>query len=407
MTTRVAIVGGGAVTPLGDDLDATWTAVARGSTAVGPWPGAAAWGERVPWVARRPGGEGGWGEARDAQLLGPHGRWLLRAAQAAHTEARGGAWARGDVGLYTAFGPVDPAPEHLQAAVGASRGPDGGLDLGRFFRDGRHAVHPLWMLSMLPNVAAGVVAERLQLRGDFAVLGSEADAGARAVLEACRALRTGAVRAAIVGAAAEALSEASLARHDLAGVLARGPAHGQEGIAPGEGAAALALEATDSALARRAPILGWLRAEAGVGTLDGDGALERTIEPVLRRAGWGWEDVDLLIGGFPTTPAAGGTPLGGRGEGGLGRLGRANPAARVLSVQPRLGHLGAAAALLDVLLALHGFSVGGVPGGSDLARERVGRPSAEPLPPRRALVLARSSAGGLAVLLVESTACAS
>jgi hypothetical protein len=174
------------------------------------------------------------------RILGFQGRLLAHVARVAHEEARLRDVPREEVGFFVATGMVDSTPADLVPAVRASAAADGSLDLAAFFASGFRAIHPLWPLSMLNNVAVGQVATELDVRGDNLVLSSEADAGGRAFEEALAALEDGAVRAAIVAGVSERAGPASSARALLAGAP----------LPRAEAAAAVVLEWEPSARAR-------------------------------------------------------------------------------------------------------------------------------------------------------------
>ncbi|MFM8981210.1 MAG: beta-ketoacyl synthase N-terminal-like domain-containing protein [Planctomycetia bacterium] len=231
------------------------------------------------------------------RVLGRHGRWLLQVAEAAHARAGLAALPREQVGLCVALGMVDPDPEDLAPAVLASReggeghAGDGPVSLARFHAGGFRAMHPLWPLSMLGNVAAGQVAIALDLRGDNTVLASDGLSGVRVLLEARRALQAGAAQAVLAAAAAEPLAPASLARLSLAGEAGAWRE-------PGEGAAALVLEQPAAAAARAAPVAGWLVGAATRAARPGEAAgplLARVAAEALAEAGWEARDVGLLL----------------------------------------------------------------------------------------------------------------
>lgn len=289
-----------------------WRAAITGRASLGAWPGtpaglARAAGEPAaplpalpsppalpgrPMRGARLAGEAPL-RADDAaeRILGRHGRWLLQVAQAAHAAAGLASLPREQVGLCVALGMVDPDPEDLAPAVQASREGGAGVSLERFHAGGFRAMHPLWPLSMLGNVAAGQVAIALDVRGDNTVLASDGLAGVRVLLEARRALEAGAARAVLAAAAAEPLSPASLARLSLAGASGAWRE-------PGEGAAALALEEPGSAAARGAPVAGWLVGASTRAAAPGEpagGLLARVAAEALDEAGWPAAGVGVLL----------------------------------------------------------------------------------------------------------------
>lgn len=146
------------------------------------------------------------------RILGSHGRALESVLKRVHDEAGFDALPRERVGLYVATGMIDSAPDELVPAVEASRDAEGALDMKRFFAGGYRAVHPLWPLSMLGNVAVGQIATDLDIRGDNLVLAPDAVAGVRAFLEAFHAIRDGVVDAALVAGVDEIAGPAFDAR---------------------------------------------------------------------------------------------------------------------------------------------------------------------------------------------------
>ncbi len=411
MTYRAAIVGRAATTALGADLVSTWAEFAAGHSAMAPWPSSVGWEGGPPWCARIVDPHDGPEEDPTLRMLGRHGAWLDLVARRAHEEAGLRALAREDVGLYVALGMVDSPPEELAPAVLASLDANGAFDLERFYAGGFRAMHPLWPLSMLGNVAAGQVAIGLDIRGDNIVLASDACAGTRALAEALRALETGVVRAALAGGAAEPVSEASLARRRFGGRL-RAPERGFPDVVsgPGEGAAALALEAPGSAAARGAPILGWLTAVVTELGSEPHDAAGRACLAALAAGGLAPAELDLLVlcGDLPLPGGRSllrGPPSSGAG-GLLGVLLAAGARPRFVSLGGALGDLLGAGPALGAALALEMFAAGRPPAARTTRVEIVGAAAPERAP-TRALVCNLGADGHVGALLVEAPACAS
>lgn len=162
----------------------------------------AAWGPQLAERRRTPTGDDE-GTAEDdpaLRVLGPHGRLLDAVLRTVHTAGGGAAVDRDRLALFVAMGVVEAALPDLLPALVASRDPAGRFDPSRFFGGGFRLLHPLWPLAMLGNVAVGQVAIDLDVRGDNAVLGSEADAGIRALLEGAWSIAEGRSDAALVAA---------------------------------------------------------------------------------------------------------------------------------------------------------------------------------------------------------------
>jgi|GEM_PF-1957853 len=407
MTYRAAIVGRAATTALGADLASTWAALAAGHSALAAWPSSAGGEGGAPWCARIVDAREGPEEDSTLRLLGRHGAWLELVARRAHEEAGLRALPREDVGLYVALGMVDSPPEELAPAVLASRDASGALDLERFYAGGFRALHPLWPLSMLGNVAAGHVAIGLDIRGDNIVLASDASAGMRAFAEALRALDTGAVRAAVVGGAAEPVSEASLVRRRRAATLY--PAHATStdvGGGAGEGAAVLALEAPAAAAARGVPVLGWLSGAAArfvsgapwpaagaaaLAALESAQVVPSALDLVILCGDSPWPGGQTLLqrGGRSTEPGL------------LDDLLASGARPRFVSLAGALGDLLGAGPALGAALALDMFAVGAPPQARTTHIDVEGERSTARTP-RRALVVVSSAEGGAGALLVEA-----
>ena len=238
---RVAVTAAALRCALGETPAQAWSRVRAGESGLAPITTFDASGFGDPKAAVLWTSPDGPEDDPALRILGSHGRILDAVAREAHDAAGFGALARERVGLFAGMGMVDAPVHDLAAAALASRRGGQPLTLDAFFRGGYRAVHPLWPLSMLGNVAVGQVSIDLDLRGDNLVLSSEADAGLRAVLEGARSVQSGACDAALVGGASGRVTPQALARLALQERL--GP------VEPGEGGAMLALARDGAALA--------------------------------------------------------------------------------------------------------------------------------------------------------------
>jgi 3-oxoacyl-[acyl-carrier-protein] synthase-1 len=242
-----------------------------------------------------------------------------------------------------------------------------GPDLAAFGRAVESAVDPLWLLRNLPNNVLGHLGIRWGFKGPNACVTNHAVSGALALAEAAGALRAGtAERAVVVGHHApiepqtvlgfEALG--LLASDDLRPFDAR-----RTGTLLGEGAAAVVVEAAASADARGAraagEYLGGGCATEAEGLLevraDGDGPT-RAIELALAEAGIDAGDVGMVVA------HGNGTPQSDASEAAALRrvFGAAMPP--VTTFKWAFGHLLAAGAIMDVVLALESLRNDVVPG---------------------------------------------
>ena len=358
MTDRVAIVAASVVTALGADLPSTYRAFVEGRGAIAPVRGfdASAFGEPVAAQLSAPDAAADEGPTR---VRTPHGRLLDLASRRAHDDARFGTLARDAIGLFAALPVVDSEPAALAAAVVASRTATSALDLDAFFATGFRAIHPLWPLEMLNNVALGQTAADLDIRGDNTVVSSEADAGA--------------------------------SDHVCLGALARARLRAVPGETLGEGAGALALELESSARAR--DVLphafvtgaGFAFERSTVGPGPSSDAIRRAVLAALAEAGRTTSDVALLlVEGTGVEEAAARRELfGARGA-----------SVAVVAPAMAIGHLRAGAAVVGAALACAILTTGTAPSTAH------GRPRQVPRS-GIAVILASGAGGQAAALVVE------
>ena len=286
----------------------------------------------------------------------------------------------------------------------------GGGELPGFGRELDSWVNPMWLLTRLPNNVLCYIGIRHGLKGTNACVTNQCVGGVVAVGEAAAALRWGeADRAVVAGHDAPIEPETLLHYHRL-GLLAeealRPFDRGRTGTIFGEGAASLVLEKEGDARARHAPVYGEFLGSGctteatGIVDLrrDGDG-VSRAVELALADAGIPPRDVGLIVAHGNGTPASDASEARG-----LRRVfGTDLPP--VTAFKWAFGHLIAASGALDLLLALTALKEGVVPG---IATLNTLDPEIAPFPvsstPQRprsdiALVLCRGF-GGMNVALV-------
>jgi 3-oxoacyl-[acyl-carrier-protein] synthase II len=351
------------VTALGPNLEATWTALASGSRAIGPITRFDASGfacRQAAMLPEIPPAEPDI-SPREARILGAHGLTLLQAVRQALLQALlpDAGVAPEELALFAATGMVDPLPEDLLPAVRRSGGP-GLLDVHRFLADSFREIHPLWPLQMLNNVACCLVATHVGISGANAVFSSAQDAGLAAILEARAAVAEGRARAAVAAGVSEPVSAFSLGRRHLAN-----PAP----FAPGEGAGALVLETESSALARGARPLAAVTGWGMCFDPDAEAGATRAVLQAAERAGVRRDDIQAVV----TSD----------GSSGIER--------------EALGDLGAAGPVVAAALVSHALTrEGGVHWDLLATGVAAGRS------PRRIAVLARSSSGSSGAVILES-----
>ena len=422
MTARILITGAGAVCGAGGDPTAMLDAILQGRSAIGPIRG---------WDTA------GWPVTHAAEIADFNARALVddrklhklirrtdmlgiyagdRAAEAAGFAAHRDALApdaanefADRTGIYVGSG--GGAFENQYDYFPLMRDAKG--DLGAFGRDLADAVNPMWLLRTLPNNVLCHVGIRNRLKGANACITNHSVGGTLAIIEATEALRKGeADRALAIGHDTPIEPQNVLYYHQcglLSGEALRPFDASRSGSLFGEGAGALALETEAAAMARDAPIqgevLGGGHVSEASGLLairdDGDG-VARAIEAALADAGIRRGDVGMIVAhgnGTPQSDASEATAL-------LRVFGAACPP--VTAFKWSLGHLIAAAGIVETAIALVALRANTVPGIATLVRLD---PACAGLPVSRtaqvprsdvALVLCRGFAGTDAALLVRA-----
>ena len=421
---KVLITGSGAICGAGRSPDEIWAALLQGRSAVAPitqwdasqWPvGIAA--EVADYNA--------------GKLTGD--RKLLKYIR------------RGDVfGLYAADRAIEQAgfaawretldeaaAERFADATGVFVGSGGGTfgnqydylpliaaaqgDLKGFGQELSATVNPMWLLRSLPNNVLGHVGIRHGLKGPNACVTHHSIRGLLAQAEAAAGLRAGECTRAVVAAHDAPIEPQTLLYYHQLGLLSaralRPFDERHDGSVMGEGAAALTLETAAAAADRGATVLGEVlghgHATEAQGLLpvreDGDG-LERAIRAALASAGLRAADVGMVVA------HGNGTPNSDRSEArALAQVFGADMPP-VTGFKWAFGHLLAAAALIDAVLALQALRAGVVPGidgfeGLDRAAADIAV-SAATQEPRGdvALVLSRGFGGTNAACLLRAAA---
>ena len=286
-------------------------------------------------------------------------------------------------------------------------------ELPAFGRELLDTVNPMWLLRTLPNNVLGHIGIKHGLKGSNACITNHSVGGTLAVIEAFEALRNGeADRAVAVGHESPIEPQMVLYYHRL-GLLATEALRPfdarHDGSLFGEGSGALFLETADSATARGAKIYGEIlgggyACEAqGLTAIrdDGDG-LARAILQAL-------DDAELTPADIGMVVAHGnGTAQSDTSEAAAIRRVFGAAAPPVTAFKWAIGHLIAAAGILEAVLALAALARNVVPGVATLERldpACAGLPiSAAAQTPRSnvALIHCRGFAGTNAALVVRA-----
>jgi 3-oxoacyl-[acyl-carrier-protein] synthase-1 len=376
MKPRVLITGAGAVCGAGRDPDTIFSSLIEGRSAIAPIEG---W-DTAGWPVRNA------AEIRDfnaralvddrklhkfirrTDMLGIYAG--DRAAEAAGYAAYRDALPEDDAaqfadrtGIYVGSGggafenQYDYFPL-MQAANG---------DLQTFGRDLDEMVNPMWLLRTLPNNVLCHVGIRNRLKGANACITNHSVGGTLAVIEAAEALRHGEADRALAIGHDTPIERQNVLYYHGCGLLApdtlRPFDKARDGSVFGEGAGALALETEASATARNVRAIGevlgggYVTEGSGLLTIrdDGDG-VARAIEAALADAGIDAADVGMVVA------HGNGTSLSDASEAaGLRRVfGKRSPP--VTAFKWGIGHLIAAAGIVETTLALAALRAKRVPG---------------------------------------------
>ena len=248
-----------------------------------------------------------------------------------------------------------------------------GGSLEGFGRELSATVNPMWLLRSLPNNVLGHVGIRHALKGPNACVTHHSVSGLLALAEAAAALRTGECTRAVVAAHDASIEAQMLLYYHHAGLMSP---HGlfafdarHDGSVMGEGAGALVLETEAAARQRGAEVLGEVlgsgNAGDGLGLLpvrdDGDG-LVRAIRMALAESGIAASQIGVVVA------HGNGTPNSDVSEARALRQVFGDDMPPVTGFKWSLGHLLAAAGLVEAVLALEALRAHVVPGLASLGR---------------------------------------
>jgi len=286
-------------------------------------------------------------------------------------------------------------------------------DLRAFGANLADTVNPMWLLRTLPNNVLCHVGIRNRLKGANGCITNHGVGGALAVIEAAEAVRNGEADRALAVGHDTPIEPQNVLYYHRCGLLARDTLRPfdarRSGSVFGEGAGALALETEASAKSRNAPVLGevlgggYTSEASGLLAIrdDGDG-VARAIEAALADAGIDAADVGMIVS------HGNGTEQSDASEAAALRRIFGPKCPPITAFKWALGHLVAAAGIVETAIALDALRAGTVPG---IATFEVLDPACAGLPLSRsaqaprsdvALVLCRGFAGTDAALLVRA-----
>ncbi len=252
MTRQVVITGMGMTTPVGGDVQSSWSAVLAGQ------PGIRVIGE--DWVADQPSKIAGLMAVDPAEVLDRvEGRKMDRSQQAALVAARE-AWAQAGAPA------VDP--DRLGAVVASGiGGVNSLLNAYDTLRErGPSRISPHMVTMIMPNGPAAIVGLEVGARAGVHTPVSACASGAEAISYAARMIQTGRADVVIAGGTEACIHPITMAgfaamralstRNDDPQLASRPYDLGRDGFVMGEGAGIVVLESAEFAAARGATVYG-------------------------------------------------------------------------------------------------------------------------------------------------------
>ena len=376
MKPRVVITGVGAVCGAGRDPEAIFAAIGEGRSAIAPIEG---------WDTR------GWPVKHAAEIRDFNARALVddrklhklirrtdmlgiyagdRAAEAAGYAAHRDALPESEAAQFS-----DRTGIYVGSGGGAFENQydyfplmqEAGGDLRSFGRELPNMVNPMWLLRTLPNNVLCHVGIRNRLKGANACITNHSVGGTLAVIEAAEALRNGEADRALAIGHDTPIEPQNVLYYHACGLLSpdalRPFDRNRNGSVFGEGAGALALETEQAAAARGARVLGEVLGggyvSEGCGLLaisdDGDG-VARAIDAALADAGMRASDIGMIVA------HGNGTAQSDASEARALRRIFGGACPPVTAFKWAIGHLIAAAGIVETTLALAALRARRVPG---------------------------------------------
>ncbi len=361
--TRVVITGMGCLSPLGCDLETTWSGAVEGRSGVGPItrfdPA-----RHASRIAGQLPGEPDLDDMppREVRRLDPFAAYALAAARAALDDA---AWSADAVDL-----------DRVGVAVGTGIG--GIQTLSQYDRvlmeRGPRRVTPFLIPMVIGNIASGLISMRHGLRGPNLCHVSACATASHGIGEAARMIERGDADAMLAGGAEAPVTDLSVAgfaamkalstRNDEPERASRPFDRGRDGFVMGEGAGVLLLESLAHAQARgariRAEVAGYgASADAAHLTLPdptGDGA-RRCLQAALADAGVAPAEVDYVNAHATSTPS--GDPVEATAIRAV--FGEYTEALPVSATKSMTGHLLGAAGAVEAIFCVRAMETGLIP----------------------------------------------
>ena len=254
---RVVVTGMGAITPVGHDVESSWTALKNGVSGIGP----TSLFDTSDYRTTISGEVDEWDteahfDRKDARRLDRFSEFFIVASRQALAQS----------GLdYTND---DEGASRAGVMVGAGFGGMGSFidEINILSERGPGRVTPTGVPKIIPNMAAGLVSIEANLTGPVSCVVTACSASANAIGDAAEIIRRGAADVMVAGGAEAAITTFGIASFNQARALStrnddpQGASRpfdlDRDGFVMGEGGATLVLESMEHALSRDAEILG-------------------------------------------------------------------------------------------------------------------------------------------------------
>lgn len=299
---RVVITGIGAVTPLGNNVRDSWTAMREGRSAIGP-------------IANLPRELLRFGIAAEVQGFDPTAHFddkrlplLDRVSQFALVAARE---AVAQSGIDFA---ADGLGENTAVVIGSGIGGEQTHDASfkRLYAENNPRLHPLTIVRLMANAPASHVAIEFGLHGPAFATVSACSSANHALAQAFHMVRGGVADAAVAGGTEACITLGAVKAWEAMRVMAddtcRPFSKQRRGMVLGEGAGVVVLETLERAQRRGATILAefvgaGMSADAGDIVFPSEAGAAKAIERALKDGGLDPCDVDYVNAHGTATPA--------------------------------------------------------------------------------------------------------
>lgn len=305
---RVVVTGLGLVTPLGNDVESTWSALLAGQSGAGPITkfDASRLGVRFACEVKQF-DPLAYIDRKEARRYDAYAQYAIAASQQAVSQA--------------GLGPDTCDPNRVGVIIGSGIG---GMqtyedNCRAFIEKGPDRVSPFFVPMFIPNMAAGLVSIRFGFKGPNYAPVSACASSAHAIGESYRLIRDGWADAMVAGGAEACITPLTVAafhnmkamstRNDDPAAASRPFDADRDGFVLGEGGSAVVLESLDHATRRGATILGEILGYGLSGDAHhisapapgGEGAI-RAMRICLERAGIAPERVGYINAHGTSTP---------------------------------------------------------------------------------------------------------